>query len=531
MRRLIIPTLLALAFTVGCAARAKKTGGTLAELHDVHPDVQEAKVEHGLDQALQHYRQFVDETPQTAMTPEAMRRLADLQIEKQFGIRVGDSKPKEMAAPAPAQAVVSAQAKQPNPESAVAVAALRESAQDFERRTTAEGAIAASSNDGASPVDAVSSGADPKGPVEAIALYDRLLTEYPNYEHKDKVLYQKARAYDELGRTEEAIQTMERLISENPHSEHFDEVQFRRGEYFFTRRRFRDAENAYSAAVKLGTNSSYYELALYKLGWTFYKQDLYEEALAKYMAVLDYKVSVGYDFDQTHAEEDERRVADTFRVISLSFSNLGGPEAVRKYYSTFGNRSYEDRVYSNLGEHYLAELRYQDAARTFKTFVELYPIHRAAPHFSMRVIETFTKGGFPKLVLESKREFASKYGLQAEYWRHFKPEESPQVLAYLKTNLKDLATHYHAQYQRARRMRQRSSLTIKRPGAGTATISTLSRRTLIRLQSTISWRTFSSRIVISARRLHSTSAPPTDTRSTPARQMRATLRSMHTESS
>ena len=446
MRRLIIPTLLALAFTVGCAARAKKTGGTLAELHDVHPDVQEAKVEHGLDQALQHYRQFVDETPQTAMTPEAMRRLADLQIEKQFGIRVGDPKPKEMAAPAPAQAVVSAQAKQSNPDTAVG-AGLRESAQDFERRTTAEGAIAASSNDGASSTDAVSSGADPKGPVEAIALYDRLLTEYPNYEHKDKVLYQKARAYDELGRTEEAIQTMERLISENPHSEHFDEVQFRRGEYFFTRRRFRDAENAYSAAVKLGTNSSYYELALYKLGWTFYKQDLYEEALAKYMALLDYKVSVGYDFDQTHAEEDERRVADTFRVISLSFSNLGGPEAVRKYYSTFGNRSYEDRVYSNLGEHYLAELRYQDAARTFKTFVELYQIHRAAPHFSMRVIETFTKGGFPKLVLESKREFASKYGLQAEYWRHFKPEESPQVLAYLKTNLKDLATHYHAQYQ------------------------------------------------------------------------------------
>ena len=67
----------------------------------------------------------------------------------------------------------------------------------------------------------------------------------------------------------------------------------------------------------------------------------------------------------------------------------------------------------------------------------------------MRVVETFTKGGFPKLVLESKRDFASKYGLQAEYWRHFKPEESPEVLAYLKTNLKDLATHYHAEYQSA----------------------------------------------------------------------------------
>ena len=167
------------------------------------------------------------------------------------------------------------------------------------------------------------------------------------------------------------------------------------------------------------------------------------------MALLDYKVSIGYDFDQTHEEEDERRVADTYRVISLSFSNLGGPDAVREYYSTFGNRSYEDRVYSNLGEHYLDKLRYDDAAKTYKTFVALYPFHRAAPRFSMRVVETFTQGGFPKLVLESKREFASKYGLKAEYWRHFKPEESPEVLAYLKTNLKDLATHYHAEYQNA----------------------------------------------------------------------------------
>jgi tetratricopeptide (TPR) repeat protein len=95
----------------------------------------------------------------------------------------------------------------------------------------------------------------------------------------------------------------------------------------------------------------------------------------------------------------------------------------------------------------MAKLRYDDAAKTYKAFIALYPFHRAAPRFSMRVVETFTKGGFPKLVLESKREFASKYGLQAEYWRHNKPEESAEALAYLKANLKDLAMHYHAEYQ------------------------------------------------------------------------------------
>ena len=429
MRRLTIPMVLAPALVVGCAAHPDKaTPATLAELRNVRPDVQEAKVEQGLDQAMQGYRRFLEETPETAMTPEAMRRLADLQVEKQFGIRAGDGKPREMAAP---------QADTPDPAASVAGAGLRESDQDFEQRTTAESGILGGSN----------ADADPTRPLEAIALYDRLLTEYPSYEQRDQVLYQKARAYDELGRTEEAIETMERLIRANRHAEHYDEVQFRRGEYFFTRRHYRDAESAYSAIISLGAGSSYYELALYKLGWTLYKQEFYEQALHKYMTLLDHRVSIGYDFDQTHAEEDERRVSDTFRVISLSFSNFGGPESVREYFSTFGNRSYEDRVYSNLGEHYLAKLRYDDAAKTYKAFVALYPFHRAAPHFSMRVVETFTQGGFPKLVLEAKREFASKYGLRAEYWRHFTPDDSPEVLAYLKANLKDLATHYHAQYQ------------------------------------------------------------------------------------
>jgi tetratricopeptide (TPR) repeat protein len=348
---------------------------TLAELDAVRPTLQPVKIERGADRAIDNYRLFLDETSKSPMTPQAMRRLADLQLEE--------------------------------------------------------------------------------GPTGAIALYNRLLTEYPNYPDSDRVLYQMARAYEDLGRIDEAATTMERLIRAYPNSAHFDEVQFRRGEYFFTRRDYRNAENAYSAVLNLGAKSPYYELGLYKLGWTFYKQEQYETALREYMALLDYKVSIGYDFDQTHEDEDERRVADTYRVISLSFNNLGGSDAVREYYSRFGNRPYEDRVYSNLGEHYLENRRYDDAAKTYTTFVALYPFHRAAPRFSMRVVETFTKGGFAQLVLESKRDFSSRYGLQSEYWRHFKPEESPEVLTYLKTNLKDLATHYHAEYQGAQKANEK----------------------------------------------------------------------------
>src|SRR4030095_4291293 len=100
-------------------------------------------------------------------------------------------------------------------------------------RTTAANGMLPDGNAGASGEDAVPGVADPAGTLEAIALYEKLLKDYPSYENSDQVLYQMSRAYDELGRTEEAMATMERLIRANAHSVHLDELQFRRGEFSF----------------------------------------------------------------------------------------------------------------------------------------------------------------------------------------------------------------------------------------------------------------------------------------------------------
>jgi cellulose synthase operon protein C len=436
---IFVPAVLA-----SCAHETDKR--TLAQLRNVQAEVSEVPVEQGLDKAMESYRRYLEQTPKSAMTPDAMRRLADLKVEKQFGI-LGDGKLVELEAPEQAPEHLALESAAPERPKAAGIADLSESQKEFERRATQQAPLAAQGERFAVTTPGSDAKVEASGPQEAIALYDQLLAEYPTYEHNDEVLYQKSRAYDELGRTEEAMQTMERLVAEHPGSRYLDEVQFRRAEYFFTRRKFRDAEAAYAAIIALGDHSEYYELALYKLGWTLYKQEFYEEALHKYIALLDHKVSIGYDFDASHEEADERRIADTFRVISLSFSNLGGTEVVGEYFATNGKRTYEDRIYSNLGEFYLTKLRYADAAGSYKAFIGLYPFHRASPHFGMRVVEIYTKGGFQKLVLESKKDFAKTYGRSAEYWRHFAQEDAPEVMSYLKSNLRDLANHYHAQYQ------------------------------------------------------------------------------------
>lgn len=455
MRHRTAPLMAVTLLFVACAGHADKD--TLASLHKVPADLQEVRVDEGLDKAMQSYRRFLEDSPESAMAPEAMRRLADLKLEKEYGI-LGDGKLVELAAPggivmaAPAATTkIDARATHRAPRQAIQPATPSDSERDLEQRATAQQAFA--SADESSVLDlpqGVSGDLERAGPLEAIKLYDELLAKYPSYAYRDQVLYQKARAYDELGRTAEAMKVMEQLIAADPQSRYVDEVQFRRAEHFFARKKYRDAESAYQAIVAMGAASEYYELSLYKLGWALYKQEQYEEALHSYFALLDFKVSRGYDFDAKHEPAEERRVEDTFQVTSLSFSNLGGTDVVREYFATNGHRVYEHRVYRYLGEFYLAKLRYHDAAKVYDAFVALYPFHAVSPHFSMRVIEIYEVGGFPKLVLDSKKAFASNYGLQGEYWRHFDIAQSPQVLTSLKSNLKDLANHYHAQYQDAK---------------------------------------------------------------------------------
>ena len=77
--------MLVCAILVGCAGSPFKQ--TIADLAVVEPDLDEASLDGSLGKAMQSYREFLDETPEHEMAPEAMRRLADLQIER--GVKLG----------------------------------------------------------------------------------------------------------------------------------------------------------------------------------------------------------------------------------------------------------------------------------------------------------------------------------------------------------------------------------------------------------------------------------------------------------
>ena len=453
-------------FLASCAAGGSR--GTLADLHNVEPELKDETIEDGLEKAMQNYRHFLEQTPEAAMTPEALRRLADLKLEQEYGYVQEGAKTSPTTAPAAAVAKLTLDKPQTGtpPDGGDAgkrvaatglIAAVgkdgkdgKESEKNFEKRV-AKGEKLPPKKKGSLAAPTVEAAADLENANarEAVELYKKLLAKYPLYEHNDQVYYQLSRAYQELGEVENAMDVMNRFVKLYPNSHYVDEVQFRRAEYYFTRKKYLDAEDAYKSVVTMGKGSSFYELALYKLGWSLYKQELYDDCVEKFVDLLDYKVSIGYDFAQQHDQTDNNRIDDTFRVISLSFSNLGGASSVVEFFGHHGKRTYEEKVYSRLADFYLEKRRYSDAAATYKTFVDLYPFHEVSPQFHMRMIEIYKKGDFGKLVVEQKKEFARTYALNAEYWRYFDVKKRPDVVGFLKENLRDLANFYHAGYQKS----------------------------------------------------------------------------------
>jgi len=291
--------------------------------------------------------------------------------------------------------------------------------------------------------------------VEAIRLYTLLLKAYPDYARNDQVLYQMARAYEATSKPEQALATLDQLIARYPATRMLDEVQFRRGELLFSAKDYRQAASAYGIVIKLGPASGFYTQSLYKNGWSLFKQSLNEDSLPSFAGVLDQELLGGVKGAPMRALENLSRanrelVDDTLRVMSITFSYLDGAPSVDAFLANRGTPAYAYLLYSRLGDLYVDKQRYQDAAGAYRAFVGRDPDNVHAPGLAMQAIEAYTKGGFTDLVIDGKREYVEHYDFTDPFWKGRARADYPDVVKELRTNLKDLATFYHAAAQKSK---------------------------------------------------------------------------------
>src|SRR5512144_3331822 len=123
-----------------CACQSVGSKDTIAKLHDMRIEIKEEKIEGGLEKAMESYRRFLEETPESStLKPEAIRRRADLKIEREYGLLSGDTAAKRRdsgsALPPPERAERLDAAYQ-GPSAPASDRAPGESQADFEKRAT-----------------------------------------------------------------------------------------------------------------------------------------------------------------------------------------------------------------------------------------------------------------------------------------------------------------------------------------------------------------------------------------------------------
>ncbi|HLY53861.1 MAG TPA: tetratricopeptide repeat protein [Steroidobacteraceae bacterium] len=391
MRRAALPALLAVIALAPALPAAQSPPATVGDLKSRPVEIhREAPASPSVNKAMENYRRFLElQNTDPKLRAEAMRRLGDLNLD------AGEL-------------------------------------QRMEQEVTAQ---------------------DLQG-AEAVRLYTTLLKGYPDYARNDQVLYQLARAYEVTGQPVAALHALDQIVARYPNTPQLAEVQFRRGELLFSAQRYPEAERAYAESIARGPGSGFYQQSLYKRGWSLFKEGRSDESLPSFGKVLDHQLGTA---GKGRALESLRRadrelVEDTLRVMSIAFSYNEGAQSLEQYVRRTGQRPYTYLLYQRLGDLYVDKQRYQDAATTYRAYVAHDPYSDPAPDLAMAAIEAYSKGGFSQLVFDGKHEFVEHYNFDSPFWKARSKAANPRVIAELKTNLKDVATYFHATAQKSGRI-------------------------------------------------------------------------------
>ncbi|TDF34676.1 tetratricopeptide repeat protein [Alteromonadaceae bacterium M269] len=309
---------------------------------------------------------------------------------------------------------------------------------------------------------------------QAIQAYQQVLSDYPDKEGNDHVLYQLAKAYELQGEPEKSFEVLERLIQRYPNFQHVNEAYFRQGEFHYNRKEYTKAAAAYSQVLTLEeqlnqpllesgellvddqqqteTYTAYAPISAYMLGWSLFKLDSLPASLVAFSRLLDLHFTTSQSVNaEARLEEltqgQLRLNKDAVRIMGLLFSYLDGADAIARHFDEIGPRGYESLIYQELGQLQLNNDRYRDSAAVYLAFAERHPTHHKAPEYYVRHIDAYILGDFPSLVLPAKQGFIEAYGITGEYWNAFSDSKKELITPYLDDYLQELAQYEHSRAQ------------------------------------------------------------------------------------
>lgn len=265
--------------------------------------------------------------------------------------------------------------------------------------------------------DAGGNGEPPDEPQQhferTIALYQRLITDFPNYRLIDGAYYLLGFTLNAQGEQDEAMKMWRALVTRYPDSRFYAEVWFRIGDYHFEEEEWPQAIEAFAYVVPL-TDSTYYDKGLYKLAWTYYLTNSFDASVERFFELLDFSYKrreeegdgrgsvleeeaiqyVGISFaDDTWKRPDRYKTLISGDSLDDEFADVAVDyvQFAKDYFAQAGKKPYERDVMAKLGDILFKQSKNRQAIAALKHAIALDPLARNAPQMQDLVVQAWER--------------------------------------------------------------------------------------------------------------------------------------------
>ncbi len=219
-----------------------------------------------------------------------------------------------------------------------------------------------------------------KSYAPSIALYQQLITGFPDYKFADGMYYLLAYCLAEMGQGDEAQAAYAILLERYPKSAFVPEAWVRLGDWHFDEVKADSLQRATEAFTRMYDFPAHplFARAIYKLGWTYYRMDDFGHAVESFTRLLDHYVAAA---KRAGGKPDGDVWPEAIQYTAISFSDetWGGIERAKAFFAEKGGRSYEGEIYARLGDVYFDETKYGLAVEAYRQVLAASPLAPEAP--------------------------------------------------------------------------------------------------------------------------------------------------------
>jgi tetratricopeptide (TPR) repeat protein len=207
---------------------------------------------------------------------------------------------------------------------------------------------------------------------QAIAIYRRILNEFPDYPDNDKIRFFIAHEYRELGQFDEMIKTYNELIERHSKSPFRFEAWLILGDHYFDKGALDDAMKSYQSI--LDTPETYaHNMARYKLGWCFINKDKVPKAVDLWEKAVT---------TETPLEPGEQRGADdvprldvrreALKDLAFYYAEARNPSTAIEYFDEItATRDEYKLVLERLAKRFQIKTMYRESAHVYRELIRV----------------------------------------------------------------------------------------------------------------------------------------------------------------